>query len=106
MQVGDGSLHGRRKGEVMGKWKKNHEWVIGRLESTWERGKRAASWAWESLGLVMGLGGAKGRNEQWSPIVFLLNTLQCFGPHFFQKSRINVGLIASKNRLNYLSIHI
>ena len=55
--MSDGSLHGRRKGEVMGKW------VIQRLEPTWERGENSslvASWAWESLGLVMGLGGAKG----------------------------------------------
>ena len=61
---GDESLHGKRKGEVMGKWgKKLCKWVIGRLEPTWERGENsswAPSWAWESLGLVMGLGVAKG----------------------------------------------
>ena len=52
------------------------------------------------LGLKkMGLGGAKGRNEQWSPVVLLLNTIRCFGPHFFQKCRIDARSISTKTRL-------
>ena len=54
----------------------------------------------------MGLGGAKGRNEQWSPVVSPPNTLRYFGPHFFHKCRINARLISNENRLKYLSIHI
>ena len=47
-----------------------------------------------------------GRNKQWLSVVLLLNTLQCFDPHFFHKYSIDARLIFTENRLKYLFIHI
>ena len=52
--MGDGSLHERRKGEEMGKWKKIMQ--VGDREAGTNVGERRK----QQLGCFMGLGGAKG----------------------------------------------
>ena len=60
---------------------------------------KSASRAWPTSWLL-----GDGWNRLFA--VLLLNTLQCFGPHFFQKYSINAKSVSTENRLKYISIYI
>ena len=77
-------------------------WILG--PTGWaEMGLGSKEWAW-----VEGNGLKRCKGAEWAVVScsFVLNTLRCFGSHFFHECRIDAKLIFSKNRLPYLSNHI